>query len=383
MPDHTPTTGTRVAATIAAAFALGGALASCSTSGTKVGLGDHKSSTARNGPIAYQRFAGKRDDGRTSQIYLHRADGTEDTVTDVQGGAFAPAWSFNGSRIAFESGSTGPRHEIFTMNADGSGMRQVTRGCAATADCESDISPAWSPDGGSISFLRIHGPLVTTGITHDKTVLATRVELMAASADGHGERVLARWSSDPRPPPGMSERPLTPRSGAPVWSPDGRHVVVALGTQRHPNKHALYNTALFVVDVTGGAERQITPWVIGAGNASWSRDGKHIAFNSGGGHSPNLYVVDPDGRHLKLLLRGGGIASHIGWVDDPAWSPDGKQIAFGTQTNPCRSFRQHGCPRDPDLEPFDIYTIGADGSHLRRLTSAPQFESRPAWGAAG
>jgi Tol biopolymer transport system component len=175
---------------------------------------------------------------------------------------------------------------------------------------------------------------------------------------------------------------LTPRSGAPVWSPDGKHIAVALGTLRHPSKHALYNTALFVVDVAGGAERQITPWVIGAGNPSWSRDGTHIAFNSGGGHSPYLYVVDPDGRHLKLLLRGGGVASHIGWVDDPAWSPDGKQIAFGTQTNPCRSFRQNGCPRDPDLEPFDIYAIGADGSHLRRLTWAPQFESRPAWGAS-
>jgi TolB protein len=381
MPDNTSRTGTRVAAAIAAALALG-ALASCATSGTKVGLGGHDSSAGRNGPIAYQRFAGDRDDGRTSQIYLRRTDGTEIRLTHVQGGAFAPAWSLDGSRVAFESGATGPRHEIFTMNADGSGMRQVTRGCAATADCESDISPAWSPDGGRISFLRIHGPFVTTGITHDKTVQATQVDLMVANANGRGERVVERWSTDPRPPPGVSGRPLTPRSGAPVWSPDGRHVAVALGTRRHPNKHALYNTALFVVDVAGGAERQITPWVIGAGNPSWSRDGKHIAFNSGGGHSPYLYVVDPDGRHLKLLLRGGGIASHIGWVDDPAWSPDGKQIAFGTQTNPCRSFRQNGCPRDPDLEPFDIYTIGADGSHLRRLTSAPQFESRPAWGAA-
>jgi TolB protein len=381
MSDNAPRTSARVAASIAAAFALG-ALASCSTSGTKVGLGDHDSSAGRNGPIAYQRFAGKRDDARTSQIYLHRADGTEDRVTDVQGGAFAPAWSFDGSRIAFESGATGPRHEIFTMNADGSGVRQVTRGCAAIADCQSDIAPAWSPDGRRISFLRIHGPFVTKGVIHDKSLLATRVDLMAASADGRGERVLKRWSTDPRPPPGTTLLPFQPRSGAPVWSPDGRHIAVALGTLRHPSKHALYNAALFVVDVAGGAERQITPWVIGAANPSWSRDGKHIAFNSWGGHSPNLYVVDPDGQHLKLLLRGGGIASHIGWVDDPAWSPDGKQIAFGTQTNPCRSFRQNGCPGDPDLAPFDIYAIGADGSHLRRLTSARQFESRPAWGAS-
>src|SRR5918995_6607508 len=119
MPYNTSRTGTRVAASIAVAFALGGALASCSTSGTKVGLGGNDSPAGRNGPIAYQRFAGERDDGRTSQIYLRRADGSERRLTHVQGGAFSPAWSFDGSRIAFESGSTGRRHEIFTINADG------------------------------------------------------------------------------------------------------------------------------------------------------------------------------------------------------------------------------------------------------------------------
>ena len=372
-------TGRRITPSLTAACALA-ALASCSTSGTKVGLSRDKPSAERNGPIAYQRFAGERDDRRTSQIYLRRTDGTERRLTDVGGGAFSPAWSFDGSRIAFESGAPGRRHEIFTMNADGSGVRQVTRGCAATEDCESDVSPAWSPDGRRISFLRIHGPFVEKSRKYEKIVLPTSVDLMVVGADGHDERALERWSADPSPP-GRSAFGWTD-SGAPVWSPDGRQLAVALGTLRHPNKHAVFNTALYIIDVAGGAQRQITPWVIGAGNPRWSRDGRHIAFNSWGGHSPNLYVVDPDGAHLTLLLRGNTTASHIGWVDAPAWSPDGKQIAFGTQTNPCHSFRVNGCPRDPDFEPFDLYAIGADGTHLRRLTSARQFESRPAWGPA-
>jgi Tol biopolymer transport system component len=380
MPADTSPTARRVAASIAAAFALA-ALASCSSSGTKVGLGDDKPSAGGNGPIAYQRFAGERDDGRTSQIYLRRPDGTERRLTHVQGGAFAPSWSYDGSRIAFESGATGRRHEIFTMSADGSGLRQVTRGCAATEDCASDIRPAWSPDGRRISFLRIHGPLLNKGERYEQIVVATSVDLMVADADGHGERALKRWSTDPEPPPGRTAYGWSD-PGAPVWSPDGRHIAVVLGTMRHLNKHATFNTALHVIDVAGGAQRQITPWVIGAGNPSWSHDGKRIAFSSRGGHSPNLYVVDPDGGHLRLLLRGNTIASRIGWIDAPVWSPDGRQIAFATQTNPCHSFRVHGCPGNPDLAPFDLYAIGADGSHLRRLTSAPQFESHPAWGPA-
>jgi Tol biopolymer transport system component len=373
-----PAAVNRLAASSAVVFALG-ALASCGASGTKVGLSNDKPSAARNGPIAYQRFAGQRDDGRTSQIYLRRADGTERRLTRINGGAFAPAWSFDGSRIAFESGSTGRRHEIFTMNAVASGLRQVTRGCAASEDCESDVSPAWSPDGRRISFLRVHGPFIDKGIKYEEILLATRVDLMVVAADGSRERVLRRWALDPQPD---VSRAVLGAAGAPVWSPDGKHIAVALCTLRHPNKHALHNTALHVIDVAGGAEHQITPWVIGAGNPSWSRDGKHIAFNSFGGHSPNLYVVDPDGRHLRRLLRGNTIASHIGWVDAPAWAPDGKEIAFATQTNPCHSFRVHGCASDPDLAPFDLYSIGADGSRLRRLTSAPQFESHPAWGPA-
>ena len=141
------------------------------------------------------------------------------------------------------------------------------------------------------------------GKFYERIVLATRVDLMVADADGNRERVLTRWALDPQPGNHGRQR-FGGAVGAPVWSPDGTHIAVALGTLRHPNKHALHNTALHVIDVAGGAQRQITPWVIGAENPSWSRDANHIAFNSEGGHSPNLYVVDPDGRHRNSYCAG-------------------------------------------------------------------------------
>lgn len=65
---------------------------------------------------------------------------TENVALDDQ-----PAWSPDGSRIAFTSDLTG-NNEISIMNADGSGQRNLTNHSA------DDSAPAWSPDGGKIIF---------------------------------------------------------------------------------------------------------------------------------------------------------------------------------------------------------------------------------------
>jgi Tol biopolymer transport system component len=374
---------------VAAAAALAPvALAACGSSGSKVGLRGNKPSVARNGPIAYERFARDVDDGRTAQLYVRQPDGTTRQITHIKGGAFNPAWSFDGSRIAFESGASAPRpglasaitpdaaaasggRQLLMVDADGGHLHRLTANCAATKRCVADVAPAWSPDDRSIGFFRVYGPFVNKGVLHEPLLLATSIDLVVIGSNGSDEHVVERWGLDPQP--GV---------GAPAWSPDGKQIAVALGSRHHPTKHASYNAAIHVVPAAGGAARRISPWAIGAENPSWSRDGRHIAFDSFGGHTPYLYVVDPDGRHLKLVLRPNGIRNHIGWVDAPVWSPDGRQLAFGAGTAPCDLARHPLCRRDPDFTPLDIYMIGADGFGLRRLTSAPQFESHPAWAPA-
>ena len=59
---------------------------------------------------------------------------------------FAPVWSPNGRRIAFLRGSS--RYQLYVMNADGSGQRQLAPSTAAEFD------PDWSPDGRRIAFAR-------------------------------------------------------------------------------------------------------------------------------------------------------------------------------------------------------------------------------------
>jgi TolB protein len=75
-------------------------------------------------------------------------------LTDAAGGGSSPAWSPDGSRIAFASG--GVQSDIHVMDADGTGVAQLTD------DPGHDGAPSWSPDGTKIAFIsnRSGNPLV-------------------------------------------------------------------------------------------------------------------------------------------------------------------------------------------------------------------------------
>jgi Tol biopolymer transport system component len=59
---------------------------------------------------------------------------------------FSPAWSPDGSRIAFDSNRNG-NYEIFVMNADSTGVMNMTN------HADWDVHPSWSSDGGHIAFV--------------------------------------------------------------------------------------------------------------------------------------------------------------------------------------------------------------------------------------
>jgi TolB protein len=70
-------------------------------------------------------------------------------LTNDPGWDMLPAWSPDGSRIAFARGTTEdgvPKVEVYVMDADGSNVMNLTRHPAQ------DSSPTWSPDGRRIAF---------------------------------------------------------------------------------------------------------------------------------------------------------------------------------------------------------------------------------------
>src|SRR5262249_7982835 len=97
-------------------------------------------------------------DGSPSEILVIDVDGKGGTVRLAEGGF--PAWSPDGTKIVFSSnGGAPPRSAgIYVMNADGTGVRQLTspndaHQCSEGASAE-DLNADWSPDGKRILFER-------------------------------------------------------------------------------------------------------------------------------------------------------------------------------------------------------------------------------------
>jgi TolB protein len=174
---------------------------------------------------------------------------------------------------------------------------------------------------------------------------------------------------------------------------------------------------LFVSNADGTAERPLLDSDSLDYNPAWSPDGQWIVFTSERNGSADLYRVKPDGTELQQLTanlayedqadlspdgqklafvstRADGTADL--WIRDlgtnretpltsgpsgdfrPAWSPDGKWIAFSSD-------RATAVQRDGagqwwvHLQLADIYIIHPDGSALTRLTNGGKFCGGPRW----
>ncbi len=96
---------------------------------------------SEDGKIA---FTSDRDGDE--EIFVMNADGTGvQQLTDNDDSDWFPVWSPNGKKIAFHSDRDGD-FEVFVMNADGTGVTQLTD------HDDSDWIPVWSPDGKKIVF---------------------------------------------------------------------------------------------------------------------------------------------------------------------------------------------------------------------------------------
>jgi TolB protein len=318
------------------------------------------------------------------------------TPIDVQ----APAWSPDGRTIVFVSGRDG-NGEVYAMDANGSSPRNLTQNPA------NDVRPAWSPDGRSIAFVSSRSRSSRCKPGPGRCGLARRSEIYVMNADGSRKRNLTRRASD----------------NYPTWSPDGRRIAflrwrVDSCPRRACGWRGWFSSyQLFVMNADGSGLRNLGRIAAQAyfyGHLVWSPDGRtiyvgrYLVSTDGSGarklpYIPLIAVWSPDGRQIAFVnnvstgLPGPGAARskddseiyvmnadgsgtrrlthNVGYDGQPAWSPDGRRIAFQSSRRAVR-----GVVGGSKAE---IYVMNADGSGKRNLTRNPANDGNPSWSPDG
>ena len=236
-----------------------------------------------------------------------------------------PAWSPDGTRIAYSLGPNGDR-DIWVMNADGSGARQVTSGSP------NDWYPTWSPDGQRIAFAREIGGPRHNGI-------------YVVGVDGTGvRRVIDSSEFDERNP---------------KWSPTEDLIAFASDSE------GSYD--LYLVSSDGRRPDRLTSGGDVDRNPAWSPDGSVIAFS----RSPTTDRNDQD--IWTVPSTGGrpiGVTKSVYLEDNPVFSPKGDQIAFYRAKERVQT----------TYFASDVLTVRLDGTDARTVTDKlPGQNIDPSW----
>lgn len=249
---------------------------------------------------------------------------------DCRSGEFDshPAWSADGRRIAFVRGA-----RVVMMRADGTDERVVP----APRGSE-DFDPAWSA-AGRLAFIRQRPATRRSGYVH---------EIVSVDVRGLQPRVMAPSSR------------YAYRSFA--WSPDGGRLAY---TTPYPDPGGTFVVGLFVVG-SGDAKPRFVLRAAGMGEISWSPDGSTVVLAASvPGAEPyepyRLFTVRLSDRRIVQLTRNPFAHTADG---DPRWSPNGSLIAF-TRTEPRR---------------VAILAVRPDGSGERLIAADARG---PAWSPDG
>ncbi len=288
------------------------------------------------------------------------------------------AWSPDGKWLATSDRiSAGEKRSVVLVSVDDGQRRRLT---SPPFGWESDESPAFSPDGRELAFVR-QGNATTTELfvlplSQDERASRAPIQITFSK----------RWSWDP------------------AWSKDGSEIIfssigvgnspwlwrlrllagtaperlASLGDRsygpaisqrlnrlvytRFGSRTSTWRVEAPARGVKAGSPVKLLSSTRDDFNPQYSPDGKRIVFHSTRSGWAEIWVSDSDGYNARQLtfLR----ASMTG---SPRWSPDGNRIVFTSNV----------------AGRFAVYTIGADGGKPRRLTTSPAEDAIASWSRDG
>ena len=281
---------------------------------------------------AYAAFPGENGDiavnRRIASLRIVSPDGV---IGPKLGRGYDPAWSPDGTRIAFQAGSNAS--EIWTVAPDGTDPQLLAGGDRTY------LTPAWSPDGEHIVVVRAR--------TGD-------AELRVLSyPDGSAPATTLTHS------PGFEETP--------AWSPDGTKIAYSYDICEDGG----CGSRIAVYDLETSTRRFVTEKIYAhETQPDWSPDGSTIVFASNR-HNLNswwdfdIYTVPADGGAVTRILNG----KHRARNGAPVWSPDGTTLLYTHETRQGR---------------FSVQSIRWDGTekrHIVRIRFTYQILFVPDWQA--
>jgi TolB protein len=275
------------------------------------------SDAAANGSILLKKTF-KISEGQVRALAHHISDEVYQKLTGERG-----IFSTRIAYISVQRGQNQTRYSLEVADADGHNPQSLL------VSSEPIMSPSWSPEGKSISY-----------VSFEKK----KAQIFTVSVETGQRRLITSF-------PGIN--------GAPAWSPDGSQLAVVLSKSGTPK--------IYSVDVRSGTMKQLTFGDAIDTEPRFSPDGRSLLFTSGRGGSPQIYRLSlangqvtrltfdgnynarasytPDMKHIVMLHRddrsfniglqnaGSGSISSLtssGMDESPSVSPNSRLILYAT-----------------------------------------------------
>ncbi|MDP6455627.1 MAG: FG-GAP-like repeat-containing protein, partial [SAR202 cluster bacterium] len=228
-------------------------------------------------------------------------------LTDSPGADGSPMYSPDGSRIAFYSDRNGPDREIFVMNRDLSGLRQLT------FNDVDDVSPTWCGND-RIAYMFDYNQIHIMNADGSDTRLLISGQAPSCASDGAA--LLVNQSGNiVTVDPATGVATTLGSGGAAVWSPGGKQIAYDDGKN------------LFVMDLATKAVTQITNDPATDANPQWS-PGPAILFTSHRPGNSDIYMINSDGSGLRNVTVNPARDGQASWWIPPVETKGGFTAAI-------------------------------------------------------